>query len=93
MREIGELHAVVHGRVQGVGYRYFVLEQAAALDLNGWTRNLPDGTVEVLAQGREEALQALLVALQRGPTGGHVDRVDSHLRQVTEPCRGFRITR
>ena len=93
MRELSELHAVVHGRVQGVGYRYFVLEQAAALELNGWTRNLPDGTVEVLAQGSEEVLQALLVALQRGPTGGRVDRVDSHLRQVTEPCRGFRITR
>jgi acylphosphatase len=88
-----ELHAIITGRVQGVGYRYFVLDQAAALGLSGWTRNLPNGTVEVLAQGRQDSLHALLAALHRGPAGGHVDRVDSNLRGITDTCDGFRITR
>jgi acylphosphatase len=88
-----ELHAVVYGRVQGVGYRYFVLDQAATLGLSGWTRNLPNGTVEVLAQGGEDALHSLLAALHRGPSGGRVERVDSQLRGATETCSGFRITR
>lgn len=87
-----ELHAIVVGRVQGVGYRYFVLELAEQLGLAGWTRNLPNGTVEVLAQGHDEAVLALLSALQRGPAGGRVDRVDSQLRPVSETLNGFRIT-
>jgi len=88
-----ELHAIVVGRVQGVGYRYFVLDQAASLGLSGWTRNLPNGTVEVLAQGGADALNHLLAALHRGPSGGRVDRVDSQLRGSTETYSGFRITR
>ena len=90
--ESHELHAIVFGRVQGVGYRYFVLDQAAALGLSGWTRNLPNATVEVLAQGRLDALNGLLAALHRGPSGGRVERVDSQLRGITEICNGFRIT-
>ena len=88
-----ELHAMVFGRVQGVGFRYFVLDQASALGLTGWTRNLPDGSVEVLAQGGEDGLRTLLAALHRGPTGGRVIRVDSQLRAITEPSSSFRITR
>lgn len=92
-KPIDELHALIHGRVQGVGYRYFVLDRAAALGLTGWTRNLPNGSVEVLAQGQAEALQQLLAALHRGPAGGHVDRVESQLGEVTEAHAGFRVTR
>jgi len=88
-----ELHATIFGRVQGVGFRYFVLDQAIGLGLTGWTRNLPDGSVEVLAQGGQEGLRSLLASLHRGPTGGRVDRVDSQLREPTEACSSFRITR
>ena len=50
------LHAIVSGRVQGVGFRYWVKEEAEALGLKGWVRNLRDGSVEVEAEGEEDAL-------------------------------------
>ena len=61
-----EFYAKVYGRVQGVGYRYFVKEKAQNLDLFGYVKNLEDGTVEVLAQGREENLQKLIEELKMG---------------------------
>ncbi|MBK6421813.1 MAG: acylphosphatase [Gemmatimonadetes bacterium] len=57
----------VAGRVQGVGFRYFVQRAATRLDLTGWVRNLPDGRVEVLGQGSAEALDELARALASGP--------------------------
>ena len=66
------LHAVVEGRVQGVGYRYFVEDEAMSLDLKGWVRNLWDGRVEVVAEGQRQALEKLLVALRRGPRASSV---------------------
>lgn len=61
------LHAVVHGRVQGVFFRASTQKKARALGLTGWVRNLPDGTVEVLAVGPRPALEALLAWLHEGP--------------------------
>ncbi len=58
---------LVAGQVQGVGFRYFVQRRAAALGLTGWVRNLPDGRVEVLGQGPDEALAELARALGHGP--------------------------
>jgi acylphosphatase len=58
-----ELHAVVHGRVQGVGFRYFVVERALSLGLRGYTRNRDDGSVEVLALGPRPVLENLLARL------------------------------
>jgi acylphosphatase len=58
---------LVRGRVQGVGYRYFVLRAAASLGLGGWARNLPDGSVEVVAEGSEAALTRLEEQLREGP--------------------------
>lgn len=58
---------LVAGRVQGVGFRMFVAREATALGLAGWTRNLPDGRVEVVASGREDTLQQLERTLARGP--------------------------
>ena len=57
----------VSGRVQGVGFRYFVLREARALGLAGWVRNLPDGSVDVVATGDEAALHALEGRLWQGP--------------------------
>ncbi|MCE5313601.1 MAG: acylphosphatase [Armatimonadota bacterium] len=69
------LHAVVQGRVQGVGFRYFVLERAGELQLVGVVRNLRNGDVEVIAEGEEGPLEALLVALHNGPRMSHVENV------------------
>ena len=70
------IHGLVHGRVQGVGFRFFVVRAARRLDLTGSVRNLPDGGVEVLAQGPEEALRRLVDALHHGPMFSQVERVD-----------------
>jgi acylphosphatase len=68
-------HYVVKGRVQGVGFRWFVHREAAALDLSGWVRNTEDGHVEVLAAGEAESLAELGLALRRGSRGSRVDAV------------------
>ena len=78
------LEAVVYGVVQGVGYRWFVQREAARLGLVGWTANRADGSVEVVAEGPEGALEALLAALQLGPASASVSRVEVH----HEPARG-----
>lgn len=69
------LHCMVDGRVQGVGYRAFVFRQARELGLKGWTRNLPDGRVEALAQGPEHALKQFSERLSKGPLLARVDRL------------------
>jgi acylphosphatase len=66
---------VVHGRVQGVGYRATTLDEARRLGLAGWVRNRIDGTVEVLAEGAESKLRLFLAYLHRGPWGAHVTSV------------------
>lgn len=69
------IDASVFGRVQGVGYRWFVLDVARGLDLRGWVANEADGSVRCVAEGPRPALQALLDELARGPLGARVDRV------------------
>jgi acylphosphatase len=71
-------HFLVKGRVQGVGFRWFVHREAAALELHGWVRNTEDGHVEVLAQGDADSLQDLAEALRKGSRGSRVDAVISH---------------
>ena len=67
---------LVHGRVQGVGFRWFVWREAERLGLRGLARNLPDGSVEVVAEGPETTLEQLERALARGPAAARVDRVE-----------------
>lgn len=77
MKQVSEsLHAIVHGRVQGVNFRYYTQLNAQALKLTGWVRNRPDGTVEVMAEGPRTALEQLLAFLGEGPSHARVDRVD-----------------
>jgi acylphosphatase len=68
-------HYLVKGRVQGVGFRWFVHREAAALGLRGWVRNTDDGHVEVVASGRPEDLTELKQALRKGSRGSRVDAV------------------
>jgi acylphosphatase len=83
---------LVRGRVQGVGFRWFVMREAARLGLKGHVRNLPDGGVEVCAQGTSAALVALERALSAGPAGAHVEHVEKEeLSHESEQLNSFEI--
>ncbi|HEX4038970.1 MAG TPA: acylphosphatase [Acidobacteriaceae bacterium] len=86
-------HYLVKGRVQGVGFRWFVHREAAALDLNGWVRNTEDGHVEVLASGDPQVLAELAQTLHKGSRGSRVDAVIEHELDAKEAegLRSFRI--
>jgi len=89
--ELFQLSAVVEGRVQGVGFRYFVMEQAVALNLTGWVRNKWDGAVEVVAEGNRDALERLLVKLRRGPRSAFVSRIVEDWQPATGEFSDFRM--
>ncbi|MDR1727045.1 MAG: acylphosphatase [Acidobacteriota bacterium] len=69
-------HIVVHGRVQGVGFRYFTRAVGTGLGLTGTVGNLDDGTVEIVAEGGARALDGFLAEVGRGPARSRVDRLD-----------------
>jgi acylphosphatase len=71
-------HYQIEGRVQGVGFRWFVHSEAAELGLRGWVRNTVDGFVEAVAAGEPEQMQALETVLRKGSRGSRVDRVRVH---------------
>ncbi len=85
------LHAIVEGRVQGVGFRYFVEEQANRLGVKGWVRNRWDETVEVTAEGERKVLERLVVQLERGPTAAHVSRVQVQWEPSNGEFGDFRV--
>ncbi len=87
-----QLHAIVRGRVQGVSFRYYTHLRATELGLKGWVRNLPDGTVEVTAEGEREVLEALLAFLQEGPSGARVVSVLFDWRPASGEFDEFEIT-
>jgi acylphosphatase len=66
-------HVTIRGRVQGVGYRYFVEHEARSRDLEGWVRNRRDGSVEALFSGSVEAVAAMIAACRRGPSSARVE--------------------
>jgi acylphosphatase len=72
------LHFLVRGRVQGVGFRWFVHREAADLNLRGWVRNTADGHVEAVASGEPKDLEELKKALHKGSRGSRVDAVLEH---------------
>ena len=82
---------VVRGRVQGVGFRFFVEREAHMLGIAGWVRNNPDGTVEVLAMGTREQLMGLRDRLSDGPRAARVDDVDEAECQAVPGLNTFRI--
>ncbi len=85
------LHAVISGRVQGVGFRAFVLQTASAYGLKGWCRNIGWDKVEVLAEGSRVNLEGLLADLTRGPSMAVVDKVIPEWSQATGEFTQFRV--
>ncbi|GAA3760985.1 acylphosphatase [Terriglobus aquaticus] len=71
-------HYQIEGRVQGVGFRWFVQREAAEIGLRGWVRNTDSGHVEAVAMGEPEQLSELEAALRKGSRGSRVDRVQVH---------------
>jgi acylphosphatase len=87
------LHFLIQGRVQGVGFRWFVQREAGELDLRGWVRNTEEGEVEVVASGSADDLAELRATLRRGPRGARVDRLVEHYLddREAEGLSSFRI--
>lgn len=73
---MARLHVRIHGRVQGVGFRWFTREEARRLGLSGWVTNRPSGEVEVEAGGEPSSLERLRRALEVGPSGAEVQRLE-----------------
>jgi acylphosphatase len=70
-------HVVVHGRVQGVGFRYTLAQAAATRGVGGWARNRADGSVEAVFEGDPEAVDSLVRLSAEGPRGAEVERVEA----------------
>ncbi len=91
MEEQASLSAIVHGRVQGVFFRDFVRGIAELHGLTGWVRNLPEGTVEVRAEGPRDKLLELLKFLELGPPRARVDRVDATWLEYAGDYSSFQV--
>lgn len=85
------LHAWVEGRVQGVGFRYFVQAEAQQLNITGWVRNVDDDRVEVWAEGKQLDLTQLINSLQRGPSAAYVSDVQVEWETPKGSYLGFQI--
>jgi acylphosphatase len=86
-----QLHAIVHGRVQGVSFRYYTTLRAVDSGIVGWVQNLPDGTVEVIAEGSRQQLDSFADFLRQGPSGARVTSVDMNWQPATGDFSDFVI--
>jgi acylphosphatase len=71
-----QIHVIIEGRVQGVGFRYFVLEKAYELGVKGWVRNTYNGEVEVLAEGSNKQIEKFLGLIRQGPSLASITKID-----------------
>lgn len=92
-RPARQVHALVTGVVQGVGFRYFVADAARRAGAVGWVRNLRDGRVELVAEGPEAAVRALLDEVRAGPPGSRVEALDAQWHEACGDFTGFRLER
>jgi acylphosphatase len=83
----------IEGRVQGVFFRVSAAEEARRLGITGWARNLPDGSVEVVAEGETKALDALTAWCRKGPTGAWVENLRVLKEEFSGDLQDFRIRR
>jgi acylphosphatase len=89
--EVQARRFIIRGRVQGVGFRWFVEREAHILQVAGWVRNNADGSVEVLAQGSRDQLVGLHSRLREGPRAARVDAVEESEAKPTTGISSFRI--
>jgi len=84
-------HIVVHGMVQGVGFRYFVQRTGSRLGLGGNVRNLPDSTVDIVVEGDGRRVAEFIREVSRGPSMAHVDRLEVNDLEPTGSYHSFMI--
>jgi acylphosphatase len=89
--EILRVHVWVQGRVQGVGFRAFVLQNGIQIGVTGWVRNVGYDTVEAVAEGTKEQVEEFLQTVKRGPIGSRVDESREEWEQVTGEFGSFRV--
>jgi acylphosphatase len=89
--EIVRVHVWVQGRVQAVGYRAFVQQNALQIDVTGWVRNVGYDTVEAVAEGSKEQVERFLQMVKRGPLGSRVDESREEWEPVTGEFSSFRV--
>jgi acylphosphatase len=89
--DLARLYAVVSGRVQGVGYRYYALDAAQELGLSGWVRNMTSSEVEIVAEGSRHDLMRFLIILERGPHHAVVKNIRVDWSEALDDLKGFRI--
>jgi acylphosphatase len=83
---------LIHGRVQGVFFRNWTADKARALGVRGWVRNRLDGTVELVAYGTDEAIEALTAACRTGPPAARVERIEVEVVEGEGPPSRFQVT-
>ncbi|MBD3286794.1 acylphosphatase [candidate division WOR-3 bacterium] len=86
------LHTMIHGVVQGVGFRFFTVRKAKRLNLSGWVRNVGYDKVETVAEGEKDALNAFLDELKVGPSTARVNKVDVQWDKPTHEFKDFQVT-
>ena len=84
-------HIVVHGRVQGVGFRYYTLQQAKTLGVRGWVKNNLDGTVEIDAQATKDKMDRFLSAVKKGSPHSRVEHLDVEERKGAKSYKSFQV--
>jgi len=89
--EMRRVHVWVEGRVQAVGFRAFVLQNAMQIGVTGWVRNVGYDTVEAVAEGTEEQIENFLQIVKRGPLGSRVDSSREEWEQATGEFASFRV--
>jgi acylphosphatase len=85
------VHAVISGRVQGVGFRGFTATAAQRIGLTGWVRNRINGTVETIAEGDQEMLDAFVREISNGPGPSYVENVEVNWQPATGEFRNFKV--
>lgn len=93
MDEQWELHVIFRGRVQGVGFRWTIADHAERFKLTGATRNLPDGNVEIWAQGKKEDLDSFFKAIQAEPGEARIESFKKELTKPSQIYKDFRIVK
>ena len=89
--KVERLSVLIDGYVQGVGFRYFVLNRAAEIGVTGWVRNRISGQVEVVAEGNRDQLEKLLGQLRVGPRSAQVENIEVNWGQATGEFHSFNV--